>query len=106
MWLSERKGFKKNDAISGSVTLSGDKCAVMGYSEHRGIEIYSPGGYFWRPCVGDDVLVIKDGGILGRKIENDGLLPGEVCIRSAGGAEIRLLNDGTVHIKGEIIKEE
>lgn len=106
MWLSERKSAKQNDALTGNVTLSGEKCAVMGFSEHRDIGIYTPGGYYWRPCVGDEVLVLKDGGIMGRRCSDMGLSPGEVCIRSAGGAEIRLLNDGTVHIKGKIVEEE
>ena len=106
MWLSEKRKTKNADNMTGKVSLSGEECAVMGFSEHRGIGIYTPGGYFWRPCIGDEVLVLKDGGIVGKICEDAGLLPGEVCIRSNGGAEIRLLNDGTVHIKGKIIEEE
>ena len=105
MWLSERKNSKKTENMTGTVTVSGEKCAVMDFSEHRNIGVFTPGGYYWRPCIGDEVLVLKDGGIVGTKNCDMGLLPGEVCIRSAGGAEIRLLNDGTVRIKGEIIKE-
>lgn len=106
MWLSERKRIKHSGALTGDVTLSGEKCAVADFSEHRNIEVYTPGGYYWRPCIGDEVLVLKDGGIVGKRLEKAELLPGEVCIRSSGGAEIRLLNDGTVHIKGKIVEEE
>ncbi len=106
MWLSERKSRKHSDTLTGEITLSGEKCAVMDFSEHRNIGVYTPGGYYWRPCIGDEVLVLKDGGIVGKRLDETELLPGEVCIRSSGGAEIRLLNDGTVHIKGKIVEEE
>ncbi|MBQ8831361.1 MAG: hypothetical protein IJ017_07155 [Oscillospiraceae bacterium] len=106
MWLTERRKVKNKENMTGTVTLSGEKCAVMDFSEHRNIAVYTPGGYCWMPCVGDEVLVLKDGGIVGMESEAAGLLPGEVCIRSNGGAEIRLLNDGTVHIKGKIIEED
>ena len=104
MWLSERKSAKSEDDAVGSVTVSGEKYAVMGFSEHRNIGIYTPGGYFWRPFVGDEVLVLKDG-IVGKRSDETDLLPGEVCIRSAGGAEIHLCNDGSIRLKGNLITE-
>ena len=106
MWLSRKKVRKDSIGMTGKVTLNGEKYAVMEFSEHRNIGVIAPGGYFWKPCIGDEVLVLKDAGIVGENTENIGLLPGEVCIRSKGGAEIRLLNDGTVRIKGEIIQEK
>ena len=106
MWLSERKSIKNTENMTGKVSISGEKCAVMDFSEHRNLGVLAPGGYFWKPCVGDEVLVLKEGGIAFKKCDEMGLLPGEVCIKSAGGAEIRLLNDGTVRIRGRVIEEE
>lgn len=43
--------------------------------------------------------------IIGQICDNRDIEPGEVCIRSCGGAEIRLGNDGKIYIRGEIIEE-
>ena len=95
------------EVFTGKISVSGERCAVCGHTEHRNAVLFSPGGYLWRPDRGDEVLVFKCGetDILGKKCENADLLPGEVCLRSKGGAEIRLSNDGNIYIKGKIITE-
>ena len=105
MWLSKKRALSNNENFSGSVTINGKKFAVFENFEHRDLVLYAPGGYFWHPDTGDDVLVLKNGEIIAKPCECAELKPGEVCIKSAGGAEIRLSNDGNIYIKGNVIKE-
>lgn len=107
MWLSERKKRKNESCVVGTVSISGDKCGVVGFTECRNTAIYAPGGYIWKPIKGDNVLIMKNDSteIIGQICDNRDIEPGEVCIGSCGGAEIRLGNDGKIYIRGEIIEE-
>ncbi len=103
MWLSEKRKTTYSEICSGIVTIGGETAAVMTDCEKRGASVCSPGGYIWRPCENDKVIVMKNGdAILGIMRENDDTQPGEVRIFSAGGAEIILKNDGTIHITGDV----
>lgn len=107
MWLSKRNRQEKPVYTSGTVSIEGENCAVAGFTESRGAEVFAPGGYIWKPALGDSVLVFKDGSadIIGKKCPEADIQPGEVCIKSLGGAEIYLRNDGTVIISGNVIFE-
>ena len=108
MWLSQNlvRGTSAQEKLQpGVVTVGGASPAVLTDGEKRNLKILSPGGYFWHPDTGDDVLVLKNGEIIAKPCECAELKPGEVCIKSAGGAEIRLSNDGNIYIKGNVIKE-
>ena len=107
MWLTKKRKTDNNGFLTGNVSISGEKCAVMGFSEHRNAAVLAPGGYIWKPVRGDDVLVFKGGNtnVLGKFCDSSDIEAGEVCIRSKGGAEIRLSNDGNIYIKGSIITE-
>ena len=107
MWLSHRMAMQRVSAAEvGAVTIGGEASAVMTDSEHRDLAVFSPGGYFWRPKVGENVLVIKCGEnemcILG---ENAGdeleLEPGEVYIKS-DAASVHVRNDGSIRLAGRI----
>lgn len=107
MWLSENRKSKNEKYISGTISLEGEKYGVVGFTEYRGTVLFAPGGYFWKPMLGDRVLAIKsdETDIVGKMCESVDIEPGEVCIRSAGGAEIRLGNDGNIYLRGNIIEE-
>ena len=107
MWLSEKRNKKDFLHTHGMVSIGGDNCAVVSFGETRGAYLYAPGGYIWKPAPGDDVLVFKNDGvdIAGKLCESSDISPGEVCIRSAGGAEIYLCNDGNVYIRGKLVTE-
>lgn len=100
MWLAEqqkRETAQQAGAV-GEVTLSGEAPAVALDSERRGLTVYAPGGYRWRPAAGQKVLVLKADGepcIVGAPSAG-GLEPGEVALESGGGASLRLSNQGTV----------
>lgn len=60
MWLSKERGRKtagEPRAECGTVTV-GDPTAVYLTGERRQVAVCSPGGYAWRPQVGEDVLVL------------------------------------------------
>lgn len=106
MWLSKKmaaEAAQEMPVAGGIVTVSGAMTAVMTDSEERDARIAAPGGYYWRPEVGQNVLVSRSGGltVLGRVQENAALAPGEVRIQT-GSASIRLLPDGTIRLDGEI----
>lgn len=74
----------------GTVTLGGDPAGVSLGGERRWLNVYSPGGYSWRPTSGDKVMVLKAGAegespcILGTTQDIEGLKPGEVRLTGMG----------------------
>ena len=108
MWLSERKkGRGYGEAMVGQTTLSGDPAGVYLDAERRALVVFAPGGYVWRPAVGEEVLVLKQEGenscVVGVRCGGD-LDPGEVLIHAGqGDAAIKLSTDGTVNLMGQVL---
>ena len=112
MWISEMAARSAREAESaveaGRVSIGGASPAVYADGELRGLRVLAPGGYRWRPSVGDDVLVLKtpDGAAYVAGAEQGGtganLENGEVCIVSGGGAELRLKNNGGIELRGPV----
>ncbi|HJG87004.1 hypothetical protein [Pseudoflavonifractor capillosus] len=108
MWLSERKkGRGYGAAMVGQATLSGDPAGAYLDAERRALAVFAPGGYVWRPAVGEEVLVLKQEGehacVVGARCGGE-LNPGEVLIRAGqGNAAIKLGNDGTVSLVGQVL---
>lgn len=108
MWLSERftSQTRENYAAVGEVTIGGG-CAAETDREQRGLALCSPGGYFWKPAPGRQVVVLKcgdDGNAVMGVLDSDAseLSAGEVCIQS-NSASITLRNDGTINVSGRLI---
>lgn len=105
MWLAQQAASagaeKRFGAGSGSVSIGGGSAAVMLDGEKREIATACPGGFFWTPKAGQEVLVLKDdsGGryILGVL---DGGVPDKLAIK-AGNAAMYLNSDG-VSLEGDI----
>ena len=118
MWTSERRRelpVREPAAELGEVTLGGDPAGVSLGGERRGLEVYGPGGYCWRPAAGEKVLVLKAGPegespyILGVRQGGGGLLPGEVQLPGGGGAASvrlgrRLDLNGPIWVNGQTLK--
>lgn len=105
MWLSEKMATREtpvSGAEEGVISVGGTSPAVVTDGEKRHTAVISPGGYFWNPGVEEKVAVFggDDCYILGRLQQGD-LLPGEIRI-CTGGASVRLLPNGDVHIDGTI----
>lgn len=111
MWLSQRLREKNQtpEAVQGEVTIGGETAAVATFAETRGVAVYAPGGYIWRPSAGDGVLVFK-GGTCGEEkyivAAKNAPAPvsvgqGEIYIYSKG-ASIKLGNGGRIDVTGEL----
>ena len=84
----------------GVVTLPGDPAGVWTGSERRDAVVFGPAGYTWVPAPGQEVLVLKTGEgycVAGAKSSGE---PGEITIRSGGGASVVLHADGSIDLAG------
>ncbi len=111
MWTAQRgRGSQREEsqlAQIGGVTLAELPLGVYVDGERRNLPLYTPGGYSWRPSVGDSVLVIKteEGGcVLGcpqSGAGGDDLAVGEIKI-SGVGCEIYLTSQGEINLTGDL----
>lgn len=108
MWLSRKmKPKAAKSMVETAASDSGIDTMVAAFSgQGRGkCEIINPPGILSVPGKNNDIVVLPAEGrqlCIGVRVpyyEND-IEPGEVLIRSDGGASIRLCNDGKVYING------
>ena len=82
-WEQERRArAAEPEAQLGLVTLGGDTAVNLG-GERRRLLVCAPGGILWRPCEGEQVLVLKTAQgeqdcVVGCPRSVDGLAPGEL----------------------------
>ncbi len=119
MWTSERDRrlmTQEAQAELGLVTLGGDPAAVLLGGERRTLPVYSPGGYCWRPAVGDKVLVLKSGAereepcVVGKAQPKENLEAGEIKLSGGGDAQVCVKKDaveltGPVMVDGQTLEE-
>lgn len=79
--------------------------ALTGEREHRGTPLCGSYGVYAVPPAGEEAVLLAGRGLelaLGTVWSPGelGLEPGEVLLRSQGGAYLRLRNDGTVELNG------
>lgn len=111
MWIAERNRRRLEPecaAALGQVTLPQNPAGVWLAGERRNIPVFAPGGYVWRPSLGEQVLVLKTGEqgeapcVLGVRCQDKWELEeGEVVLYS-GKAALHLKRDGTVDITGRL----
>ena len=108
MWMAKKLARGAGDgsgARSGYVTANQGMLVVQGEIESRGLRIAAPWGIHSLPPQGVPALVFPSLGICAGILAQDpetGISPGEVLIRSSGGAEILLKNSGEVVINGQV----
>ncbi len=113
MWVSQQKGRNQAGQAPlelGNVTIAGEMTGAFTDGERRNLALVSPGGYHWRPQVGQQVLVLKAGtdgevpcavgALEGEFVEME---PGEIYICASGGASIRLGSDGRISLSGDVV---
>lgn len=110
MWLMKyitRNSLTSPDAVKGSVNRSGSEgSAVSSSGEHTNLKSCAPYGVTSIPPVGEKAVVLPlDNGEVCAGVLSDaaGLQEGELRLRSKGGAEILLKNNGEVIINGRVI---
>lgn len=111
MWLNEKmlKADYAPEIENASVTIGGSSVETLASAQQRDTAVYAPYGYACCIPAGAQVLLISNGStgaVAGARVKAGTLRPGEVEIRSAGGAKIRLCNDGSVQINSMIINSK
>lgn len=115
MWLAKNAATKRKEGTdySGSAPArsicakSGEQFAV-GACEYRTLPYCAPYGIYTRPAQGEDLMILsaQNGevclGVVSEQQEE--LLPGEILLKSSGGASIRLCNDGTILLNGKKVE--
>ena len=96
MWTSDRRKTRQAGESWvdwGEVTLEGDPAGAYLDGERRQLAVYGPGGYCWKPALGDRVLG-----------EAETLGAGEVSISSSGAESGLLLRtDGRLELNGQVM---
>ena len=106
MWIVDRivKPKASGEAKGGEITqVIGDSISAAGTEEYSSLPMISPYGIISCPPKGEKTVVLPyDFGTvcLGTLSYPQGLSEGEIVLRSYGGAEIKLCNDGKVLING------
>lgn len=109
MWISDRRRGQQEGEEPvqiGQVTIPGDPACVWMGSERRDAPLFGPGGYVWRPNLGDEVLVLKTGeGFCVAGVRNSGayLAPGEVAILGQNNTQILLRSNGVIQMSGQAL---
>lgn len=101
MWLS--KQMQRRAADQPVLEQTGVQTAQEQITDLRAeqLTLAAPGGFAWRPKVGDQLLVYKDIALGSRQSCPVTLAPGECCLY-AGGAYIRLTEDGVIELSGRL----
>lgn len=113
MWTSSQtkatRSRPDSAASLGTVTSGGPEVGVFLGAERRKLPILAPGGYRWRPSVGDQVLVLKSGAdgetpfvLASPQAIQDDLMPGEIELQGPDCC-LRLDRSGTVTLSGSVV---
>lgn len=98
---------RRPGATVAQVTYSeGGSYGAVSSAEHRGVPIFAPRGIAYAPCEGDNLLMVDTDGAdacVGVLSAAEGLNGGELSLSSAGGASIRLCNNGDIVLNGVTI---
>lgn len=113
MWLSRQSRQPSrwdSPAELGTVTLGGNPAGVYLSGERRNLPVIAPGGYYWRPAAGQQVLVLKAGTdgelpcVAGVHTSNcpETLQAGDLLL-TTGKASVRIGADGSLDLRGKLL---
>ena len=106
MWLTKKETAEKAESVkTGVATTGGGEISVCTELERRAPTVTVPYGMAVSVPQGTEAVMT---GVVCLGVVNDAgtLLPGEVRLFSAGGAEIVLKLDGTVVINGQVFEKK
>lgn len=111
MWLTKKETAEKAESVkTGVVTTGGGEISVCTELERRAPTVTVPYGMVVSVPQGTEAVMTGGVclGVVCLGVVNDAgtLLPGEVRLFSAGGAEIVLKLDGTVVINGQVFEKK
>lgn len=104
MWLTQKLTEKKSQALinTGTITENQEKPTIQAEKEYRDSAVLTPYGISSIPPKGATGLMVNGCYLGGESADNVELLPGEIRLRSLGGAEIYLKNNGEVWVNGKL----
>lgn len=110
MWIAQKMTGQtgSHGHQLGKVTgQSGASILVQGDTDYKNLPMAAPYGITWLPPEGKVAVVLSRGGdgqtdiCIGTRLETAEIEPGELLLRSSGGATIHLKNTGEVVINGQ-----
>lgn len=100
----------RDGATVAQVSFSeGSGFGAVSAAEHRDIPVFAPRGVAYRPCEGDNLLLVSADGVpvcTGVLSAADGIGIGELRLSSAGGASVHLKNNGEIVLNGLTITRD
>ena len=101
MWLSRqtRRGAQPPQPFEETTAAAAQERVAT--QEDKTVHPLCPGGFAWRPCVGDRLLVLKDLALGAEQNCPVTLAPGECCLFSRT-AYIYLTQDGGIELHGSV----
>lgn len=102
MWLSRqmrRPESAPESLQAATVQTAQERIAT---DENQTLQLAAPGGFAWRPSVGDRLLVLKGYAVAGGAPCPVALAPGECCLYSQN-AYVHLTEDGRIELHGQIV---
>ena len=105
MWLSRqtRSGVPEQ-ALPEETTVQTVRTRLTD-GRNTGLQLVLPGGFAWRPSVGERLLVLKNLVLGSRRDCPVALAPGECCLYTQA-ASIHLTVDGSIILHGSVIQED
>lgn len=113
MWIARKTSeIREADDFAsrvGVVSVGGGTPAVVTEGELRSVELIKTGGAVYLPRAGEEVLLERTGdneqivlGVLEKPLPS-GVAAGEIYISNGSGALVHIKNDGSVHIRGNLM---
>lgn len=106
MWLTRQFEQKAGAQVTSGEVSGGETLTVTGESVHIAPQLLLPYGFSSTPPSGNQAVLLNGMCAGVAAVQDSRLEDGEVCLYSAGGAEILLKNDGTVVINGQVFAKE
>lgn len=106
MWLTRQFEQKTGAQVTSGEVSGGETLTVTGESVHIAPQLLLPYGFSSTPPSGNQAVLLNGMCAGVAAVQDSRLEEGEVCLYSAGGAEILLKNDGTVVINGQVFAKE
>ncbi len=105
MWIS-RQTRQQAQALAEpeETTLQTSVSGLTGMRNER-LHLAVPGGFAWRPRVGERLLVFKDWILGSRRSCPLKLQPGECCLYT-DAASVHLTADGRIVLRGRVVYQE
>lgn len=106
MWLTRQFEQKAGAQVTSGEVSGGETLTVTGESVHIAPQLLLPYGFSSTPPSGNQAVLLNGMCAGVAAVQDSRLEEGEVCLYSAGGAEILLKNDGTVVINGQVFAKK